>query len=63
MSVAGEMEVMADGCHYSAVHMQASCERLSSRKQHRLGNRPKMRHDTPGEMERRNDQEGISADF
>lgn len=39
------------------------CERPSSRKQHPLGNRLKTRCDTPGEMERRNNQEEISTDF
>lgn len=44
--MAGEAVVMADGYHDSAARMQASRERLASRKQHRLGNGLKMRHDT-----------------
>lgn len=63
MSGAGEVVVVADGCHDSAAHLQASRERLASGKQHRSGNRLKMRHDTSGEVESKNDQEGSRADF
>lgn len=63
MSVAGKVVVTADGRHYSAAHTQPSRGRLPSRKQHRWGNRLEMRYNAPGEMERRNDQEGGSADF
>lgn len=63
VSGAGEVVVMADGCHDSAAHLQASRERLASGKQHRSGNRLKMRHDTSGEVESKNDQEGTRADF
>lgn len=61
--MAGEAVVMADGCHDSTAHLQASRERLASRKQHRSGNRLKMRYDTSGEVESKNSQEGTKADF
>lgn len=63
VSGAGEAVVMADGCHDSAAHLQASHMRLALGKQLRLGNRLKMRHDTSGEVETKNDQEGTRADF